>query len=152
MAVAASDIQADLVLEIGDTPDGRLAGSVASFWARYADKALVAARLQELYTKRSLIDVALASLRNHVDTSTDGAISIRLSQREVYLKERRAETLTEITRLETIARANRAPQQAALTSTELETPPFSLAPDANAPIYRGDPYYRDPVGSGGLVP
>ena len=62
--VTSADIQQRIVLEVGDTREQVLSAMVASVWAEFADKAYIHPRLQELYTKRALIDIKLGSKRD----------------------------------------------------------------------------------------
>lgn len=149
MTTSADAVQQVLVLQVGDTPDNRLIANAGVLWDRWADKASVAPRLQELYTKRDLIDLALAYHR----TSVDMKVAVReLKNNQLYtnLAQMRADTQAEIVRVEALARARRAATVGALTTTTPTVPPFTVGapqypafpvPDANDPALRGSPYY-----------
>jgi len=146
MAVTATQIQALVILRVGDAPDGVLASNIAAIWGSYADKASVYPRLQELYTQRECVEIVTARIRAQVDFSTGGDISIRASQQFTALLAMRQELDAQIVKLETQARGVRTPVIGAITTVAPESPPTGPEPfgplDANSERYAGSPYYR----------
>src|SRR5438105_8707634 len=80
MARSAAKQQNLIVLEVGDTPDGRLTANVSDIWADYADKALLDARLQQLYTKLRCIDMVLGYERTSVDYQQLRVLEVKAGQ------------------------------------------------------------------------
>lgn len=160
MPVTDQQIQSLIILEVGEvwqpptTPGGPqtalLASNIATVWASYADKALIAPRLQELYTKRRCIDIVLATLRDQVDFSVFEDLNSKQGQRFDHLNKMRADCQAEIVIVEQRAQKGRAPAVGPLTNTEPETPPTSLpvttVVDGNDPRYRGDLYQPSRLG------
>jgi len=146
MAVTAAQIQALVILRVGDAPDGVLASNIAAIWGSYADKASVYPRLQELYTQRACVEIVTARIRAQVDFSTGGDISIRASQQFTALLLMRGELDKQIMALEALARGNRTPAIGAITAVAPETPPTGPDPfgplDGNDDRYQGNVYDR----------
>jgi len=146
MAVTAAQIQALVILRVGDAPDGVLASNIAAIWGSYADKASVYPRLQELYTQRACVEIVTARIRAQVDFSTGGDISIRASQQFTALLAMRKELDAQLTELETRARGNRVGVIGQITAVAPESPPTGPEPfgpvDANSERFGGSPYYR----------
>ncbi len=146
--VTDTDIKANIILEVGDTIDSRLANNIDRLWNSYADKAFVAPRLQELYVHRACIEVVLASpeIRNAVSFSMSGDLSQRLGERRDALALRRREVQAEIEHVQSWERQLQPPVLESIKATEIEVPPaLRTAPpppvlDANDPRYRGDVY------------
>lgn len=150
MAVNDAQIQSLIVLEVGDEvtaawPSGILSANIATVWASYADKALIAPRLQELYSKRRCIDIIVGIVRGQVTFSISGDHSRNQSDKAKALMDMRRACQDEITLLEAKARANRAPANDELAATAPIAPPDANGPDANDSRYRGDPY-KPPFG------
>lgn len=138
-----ADIQALIILEVGDEvtaawPAGVLTANIAIMWASFADKALISARLQELYTKRRAIDSVLGIVRGQVTYNIANDHSRNQSDKAKTLLAMRKETQDEITRVEAQARANRPGVSGQLTTTAPITP--ANPPDANDATYQGSPY------------
>jgi hypothetical protein len=136
-----------LVLEVGETPDLRLAANVGTYWTLNAAYGAIYAPLQRWYTKLNLIDLALGYYRAQVNTTVPGGVSLQYQQRVQSLLAMRADTLTMVTTLQQQAQSSRGGAQAPITQTQPELPP-PLAPvpatfpyaNANDPIWQGDPY------------
>lgn len=147
MSVTTAQVQNLIILEVGDTSDGLLAANMATIWASVADKALVAPRLQELYAKRRAIDLLLGRTRGEVDRRIDG-IEERWGQEPDRLIKLRADTQTEIVRIEALARAGRTVAHGTISTVAPEAPPSGAPayapPDANELRYYGDPYFTLP--------
>lgn len=135
-----------ILAEVGDQ-GGTAEGLLPILWDAYADKALVAPRLQELYVKRSVIDVVRAQLRNQVDVAGMGTeLQAKKSQRVAALVQMRTETESEIKRLERRVMATRF-GTATITAVTPEVPPWApnaptppCYPDGNDEAWRGSPY------------
>lgn len=142
--MSAGSEQALLVLEVGETKDNRLTSNVSAIWDGYAAVGAVDSRLQSLYTKRRLIDLALGYYRNHVDFQAAGDVGMKLSQRAVRLESMRADAQAEIVRIEKKVRGRRGGASLPLVTTTPSVPPLPSPPfpDANDPRWRGDPYRR----------
>lgn len=148
-----SDIQALIILEVGDEitpawPSGVLTANIALMWASYADKAQIAPRLQELYTKRRAINSVLGIVRGQVTYNIANDHSRNQSDKAKTLLSMRKETQDEIVRLETQTRANRPGVAGQLVTTAPISPPTG-SPDANDPIYQGSPYWPPRNRTGG---
>jgi hypothetical protein len=152
-----------IVLEVGDldpaTGDppvpggaGMIASNISTIWATYADKALIAPRLQELYTRRRALDMLIGTiLRHQVDvTQGDPTLAVRQNQRVVAAQQQRKDVQTEIDKVESLALAARGGAVAPITQQEPVTPQDAVNreyqqnpwfPDAGNQRYSGSPYY-----------
>lgn len=143
MPATASQIQAFIVLEVGDEA-GVLADNLAAVWDSFADKAGAGPRLQELYAKRRCIDLVLGALRSQVDFTTDGQdLSFKAHQRIDTLNTMRKDVQTEIARVEQFAIAAGGPAVGQITTVAPITPPLPQPGpylDANDQRYSGSPY------------
>lgn len=148
--IQVNELWAMIVTEIGDTTPPTLMAWAPMMWQRFADKALIAPRLQEWYFYRTLCGIKLGNLANQVDFSMSGDISLRLDQRRQYLLDQKKMAQAEIDKLETWAQAVRPPVNEPIAAYEIEQPPgYNGVPpypqphshDANSPIYHGDPYF-----------
>src|SRR5579883_1718016 len=111
MPVTDAQIQSLIVLEVGDIattgfPTGVVSANIALLWARYADKAGIGARLQELYTKRAAVDLCLGAATQLVDF-TAGDTEVSLNQKTAHWRAMRAEVQAAIDRVEQELRALR---------------------------------------------
>jgi hypothetical protein len=77
MSVPTSDQQDEILSTVGDFSDGFLAGKLAYVWAKYD---ILGGRLQILYTKRDLLDMAMGRLRESIDFQTPTDVSMQASQ------------------------------------------------------------------------
>ena len=141
--VSVANIQQLIVLEIGDTAENLLANNVNLVWNAYQDKGPIFPRLQEWYVRRDMILMAQAAMRNQVDFSMNGDLSLRLSERTQFLRDRYKEVSTEIVRLEKIAQATRPSVIGELLAKDLETPPPGAA-DSMSRRLIGSPYFPSP--------
>lgn len=151
MTVSDAQIQSLLILEVGDEvtsafPGGMLATNIAMAWASYADKALIAPRLQELYTKRRCIDLVLGVVRGQVTYQIANDHTFNGSDKAKTLLNLRQECQTEIAAIEARARGNRGGASGMLTATAPVSPPDNQPPDANDSRYSGSPYYSPDTG------
>lgn len=138
-----ADIQALIILEVGDEittawPSGVLTANIAAMWASFADKALIAPRLQELYTKRRAIDTVLGIVRSQVTFNIANDHSRNQSDKAKTLLSMRGEVQADITAVEKQARSARGGVAGVITTVAPITPAFP--PDANNPTYQGSPY------------
>ena len=158
MPLTPSQQQTLLVLEVGDTPDTRLATNVAGIWDDYADKALIDPRLQVFYTKRRLIELALGYFRDQVDFQVMNDVSMKMDQRTQHLALQYKAAEDEITSLQLRAQKRRTGASTPLTTTAPISPPdpgtivVNPVLDANDPVFAGSPYYRDGFTSGEVRP
>jgi hypothetical protein len=141
-----SDIQALIVLEVGDEvttawPSGVLNANIVTMWASFADKAQIAPRLQELYTKRRAIDAVLGIVRGQVTYNIANDHSRNQSDKAKTLLSMRKETQDEIVRVEMQARSNRPGVAGQITTTAPISPPVVGGVDANDPRFQGSPYF-----------
>jgi hypothetical protein len=152
-AVAATDIQRLIVLEVGDNQDGLLAGIVSLVWQSYADKAQIYPRLQELYSKRRLVDIALASERQSVDQSEAGT-GAKEAQRFDHLIATGKRVDAEIALIEKQISIFPNPAVGTITKVEPIAPPSVPLPagplDGNDIRYGGSVYEPRPFPEGYL--
>ncbi len=143
------DIKGLIILEVGDTVNQVLANNIDLIWSSFADKALIAPRLQELYTRLRAIDLVLAdpTFRNAVSFSMSGDLSQQLHERTDHMRDRRKECQAEIDHIERWELQIQPPVVEQIKATEIEVPPaldpnFPPPPviDANSRKYHGDPY------------
>lgn len=138
--ITAAQLQNWIVREIKDAdtailmaPDDQNGGVpvIVTLWERFGDKALIAPRLQALYTKRACLDVLIASHREDISfKSPDLAVDQdQLTSNLTAMLER---TQAEIDRVERKARAVRPPAVGQLT----EPGDFSLPHDDRFPFWR----------------
>jgi hypothetical protein len=142
MTVNAQDIKRIVLDEVGDWPDRYLEDRLDAAWDSYSDKAYTEPRLQELYTKRRLIDLALGRVRNQVDTSVTADEGAKLAQLTANLRAMRLETQAEIAAIEN---GTGLPRGGLLTATVPIPPPDPNMVDANAILYSGSPYLPGPA-------
>lgn len=149
MPVNATQAQQLLLAEVGECPDNRLMANVATVWSLAAAYAAVWPPLQRWYTKLGLIDLALGYYRGQVSTSLPG-LSVQYQQRVSNLEGLRADTERMIGQLYAQARASRAVVVTPITQTQPELPPpleplptTYPYPNANDPVWQGDPYTGD---------
>jgi hypothetical protein len=168
MSVNDAQVQALVISKVGDidpttlapttSGTGLLAVNVPVLWSYYLDKAVIAPRLQALYTERDAIKLVLARLRMLVDFNTGQALAMKQSQKTAALQAMLTETEGEISTLErqTSASHRAGGATGALTRTTPIPPPISApetpyeAPspylDPSDPRYSGSPYFpqREP--------
>lgn len=148
MPLTAEQAQRLIVLRIGDidpeTGDptrstyGVAAMGVALLWDAYADKALIASRLQELYVQRDAIEMVLGVLAVRSDITTDTQTLKRSQVWDHYQKKLDA-TVGELVKVQTLALGQRRPAVGQITTVEPVSPPGGLI-SANDPRYTGSPY------------
>ena len=138
MPITASDIQQQIVREVGDTESGLIAGIVVGEWEQNADKALIHQRLQRLYTKLACLD-ALIGYYSGLVTTTIGDMQQNLSDIAKSKLALREMVMAEIERWEKQAqgRAGALVGQR-VTKAPVVPPPGSV--DANDPRFMGWPY------------
>lgn len=135
-----------LVLEVNDTPDGRLTNNVAAIWAACAPYAQIDYQLQVLYTKRRLIELAQGYYTTQVTFNAFQDASVNLSDILKGYGLMRAQVQVEIERIEAKAQKRRGAVSTPITTTapitpeEAMLPPASPFSDANDPAYAGSPY------------
>jgi len=154
-----ADVKQRIISEVGETTPPTLAPAVDAVWDAWADKSVIYPHMQEWWTKRSLIEIARATLNDQVDFAHDGAISLKLDQRRQALNDRYAEVCKVIAHFEDVSRAGRPPVIAPLAMAQLDTPPWCAPPPppcynyALSPYFIGSPYRHNPgvapVGGGG---
>lgn len=141
--VSDADLQALLLVEVNGQSDSDLANSLATLWGLYAEKALMAPRLQYLYVKRHALDFRIGELSAQVDLLL-GTDRIVQEQEVQHLQQMRGDVEAEIKVVEARARANRAPAIGVITKREPSVVPPD-APDPSDSLYRGDALKRDAI-------
>lgn len=141
--VSDADLAQLILVEVNGQGDSDLANNVATLWALYAEKALVAPRLQYLYAKRHALDFRIGRLSAQVDLLL-GTDKIVQEQEVQHLRQMRADVEAEIKVVETRARANRTPTVGKITAREPQ-PPWPDAPDPSDSLYRGDARKPDAI-------
>jgi hypothetical protein len=114
-------------------------------WEAYADKALVAPRLQELYVERDAIKLVLAVLRPQVDLQAGQALALKRHQKLDTLNAQLTTVERQIVAIEHAAQRRGTPRAAPITTVEPVSPPsgevaVAAGPNANDPRYTGSPY------------
>jgi hypothetical protein len=125
-----------IVREVGD-PNTTVAAVIADLWTEYASLALIDAQLQVLYTKRAALNIRLAEEQAAIDVGLDGD-TYRRGQRFDHLLAMRADTQSEIVRIEKRSTIQGVPVAGFLTKTAPLEPTID-APDLNSPLYSGLP-------------
>lgn len=134
MPLTAEQLQALIILEVGDDAAGTLAAQIALLWTAHDDQPSL--DRQALYTKRHAIDVMLGRVRAQVDfRALDGA-SVNLSDLFARLTKMREQTTAEILAIE--AGQSAGPASGELTTTAPVMPDGEW-PDPNSRRLRGDP-------------
>lgn len=163
MAITAADVQRMIVLEVGDldpaTGDppvaggaGMIASNISTIWATYADKALLAPRLQELYTKRRALEMLMGTILRHQVAVSQGdpTLSVRQDQRFLGAQKQYDNVQAEIDKVENMVAKTRGGAVGPITQQEPVTPQDArdrlnqqdlLYPDPGAPWYSGSGYY-----------
>lgn len=149
MALTAEQAQQLIVLRVGDvdpeTGDptrstyGVVAMGVALLWAAYADKALIAPRLQDLYVERDAIKMVLGVLANRYDLVSEGE-SLKRSQVWDHYQKMLDATVVELVKVQTFALGQRRPAVGQITTVEPISPPWPGGPNGNDGAYSGSPY------------
>lgn len=142
--ISAAQLQALIIKEVGDTDTGPVGTDISTLWDLYHEMALIAPRLQYLYTKRHAIDIMMGQLRE-VTTFENDRVKIYNWEQQKTLQYMREQTQSEIDDRESKASKIRTPQVGQLeTVTPIspnDDPATSFMPDASNRKYRGDPYY-----------
>lgn len=136
--------------EVGDTTTNAIALSLETvIWPSYADKGLIDKELQYLYAKRTAIDYRLTELSMRVQTAVAGSLSHYYQQQFDHFTTLRAQTQTEIQRIEQRAVAASGAAVVGMTTTRPAPPVTSPWTPTNPPI-PGDPSpYLPPYYYGG---
>ena len=145
MTTSIEVIKQLILEEVGDFPDHYLKDRLDTVWDSYADKGYVAPRLQEYYTKKRLIDLALGHVRHLTDTAISPDQGAKLSQMTANLRAMKTELLVDIQATVNSAAAGVYAASGYLTNTVPINPPYSGGPDANDIIYHGTPYASSTV-------
>jgi hypothetical protein len=123
-------------------PSDDLFQIVPDVWDSFADKALVAPRLQYLYSLRQLLNVLIGRSALSVDV-TDDQQEVKLSQQGLNFRAMRKVCDEEISKIEGIANgAIGVLVGAMITANPTVVPNFS--PDPNDTAYSGSPIRRRP--------
>lgn len=144
--ISDAALQALIIAQVGDEA-GVLAANIPTLWTRWAGKLSVHPDLRDLYVRRDCIRLVLPAMRKKADIAQAGGGSVRTSAWFDHLLSMLAEIQAEIVRIERRAAASRPGVVTPITTVTGSVPldsPNAPAPDpyvdANAPIYRGDPY------------
>ena len=146
--MALTSDQQQLVNEVGETPDGRLAAAVPALQAVWATKDVIRPGLARLYTKLQLIQTKQGYVTDRTNYQQLGVLSQSESDLLAHANDLYGQTLAEIRRLESKARSRRSGDTYELSRATPGTPPWPSPPfpDANDPRFRGDPYVRSITG------
>lgn len=145
--VPTTDESTQLIASVGDFGDSFLATNLPSVWARYDG---VSGRLQFLYTRRDLIDLAMGEVRKRVSFDAPQDVGVDASDLIKALLAMKKDILAEIAREEdTLVIAGTGEVFYSLTGEMLTTGSTSVAGlprtlDANSAFYRGQPYQLPP--------
>lgn len=166
MALADVELQILIAQKVGDvdptTGDpvaptrqgatGVVMGTIATLWARHADKLPLSPELRDLYVQLDAIDLVIGVLERQVNIVIDGqdnhTIRLNLSDR-LKTKQNQRKAVTD--RMDAVLASVGAGSGSVrpLTTTEIIEPPtFGSTPfpngrlDANSEVYRGSPYWR----------
>jgi hypothetical protein len=144
MTTPTADQATEILASVGDFAGGFLAANLDYVWAKYD---LIGGRLQLLYTKRDLVDMAMGEVRKRVDFQTPSDVSVMASQLLNNLLKMRNALSADITKLENTpggvvedGSTFAAFAGELLTTGSTALPGFSGEPDVNSLTYRGSPY------------
>jgi hypothetical protein len=141
-SVTDAELQQLILKEIRCDRDPETQNAIGLFWELYAEKALVAPRLQYLYAKRHALDFRIGRLSDQVDMLL-GTDRIEQQQEIDHLQAVRLTVQQEIGKIEGRARSIRVPAVGLIKARNSEPVP-SDEPDPSNSVYRGDP--RKPTG------
>lgn len=142
--------QDELLTSIGDFQDGTLEAALPDIWTRYVP---YGGRLQFLYVKKDLIDLAMGEVRKRVNFQTPQDVSVEASQLLNNLLKMRQAVERDIAKLEAAGAGavveTTGGQLMAFTGEMLRTGSSSVTGhsggvDANSSVYRGSPYRTYP--------
>jgi hypothetical protein len=144
-----------IILEVGDVDpatgdppavpaDGILADQITSIWERYASKSLIYPGLQELYVKRSCIEMVLGVLKARRFDFADNRLGLQVRAQQIVAAYERmyARVTGEIAELEGAAAAVGKGSGSYQAAPIIRSAPIvpCYPPDANWPRYSGTPY------------
>ncbi len=141
MATTADQWQQWILQQVGAGLEGTdeldiLTPTIGAIWDAWADKALVAPRLQYWYALRHAADILIGQLRNQT-WSQLGPMSVQGGQKLKNLQMIRDNAQAEIGLVEKRAAGYRPPVVGALRQTA-PILPAANQPDPNSRAYRGD--------------
>lgn len=134
-----------ILIRVGENdPNGTIAGSLDVLWDMHADKALIAPRLQFLYTLAEVMDIKVAVATG---TASSQEVQAWMKQRDSALEQAH------------IIEKQYSYVRATVSGTLTTTAPISPADDprtvgaldANDRLYRGDAYLTGYPGSGRII-
>jgi hypothetical protein len=153
VAITAIEIRNQITLEIGDIDpltsdppalpvDGLIYQRIDFLWRRYASKDAIAPGLRELYTKRAAIRMILAVMVQRRFDVSDVLTGFGMKANQIWehYQEMHACVKAEIEATEAKFAVSVTPAGGRLKTRAPVTPRHR--PDANAPRYGGDPYWR----------
>lgn len=154
MPNTAEQYQNLILMEIGEPlAGGPVSESIAVIWGMFADKALLAPRLQYLYVKAKAIEVKLGAIADGAYTPVGIVQNKALDDKAAFWSKERDKALGDALALETRYARLRAVVSGTLTTTAPISPDDDSrtigAPDANNREYRGDAYLNTPYDRGG---
>lgn len=138
MALTDQQYQDLIVAQVGDDASGTLAAQIAVLWAQYAGEP---EPLRYLYAKRGAIEVMQAVARKLASFKALDGASVDLGQLFRHLEAMYRQVQEQIAEAE---QTGVVPQLDQLTVTAPIDAPNALWPDANDPLYRGQPYPPPP--------
>jgi hypothetical protein len=145
MATTADNFKNLILVKVGEPLSGGPVSSVIdTLWTMYADKALIAPRLQYLYVLAEAFDVKIGSIADGAFTPVGIVQHKALDDKVTAWQKQKTATLLDIVKLERAYNQVRTPVTGTLTTTAPISPaddPRTVgAPDANDRPYRGDAY------------
>lgn len=143
--IDVGQLKALIVDEINDA-SGRVSQRIDTIWALYQRYAGIDIRLQYQYALVKAIDIALGYIREDVNFSTSGDLTVSLQQKFANLMQMRDNAAEEI---EVIKQELKGTRSGVIAQIERVAPiqPLNGAPDANSLDYSGSAY--KPASRGG---
>jgi hypothetical protein len=134
---------------------GPITGVLDALWDMYADKALIAPRLQYFYVLAEAYDLKIGAIQDGAYMPVGVVQSKALDDRVTSYRQLKADVLKDIARLERGYNQVRPVVSGTLTTTApigpADDPRTIFAPDANDREFRGDAYLGRPTGSGRII-
>jgi hypothetical protein len=156
MASTAASFKSLILSKVGEPlTGGPITDSINALWDMYADKALIAPRLQYFYVLAEAYELKMGAIRDGAYMPVGVVQSKALDDKVADYRKSKAEALVEITKIERGYRGVRPVVSGTLTTTApigpADDPRTLFAPDANDREFRGDAYLGRPTGSGRII-
>lgn len=133
-----------IVDQVGDTASGLIANQITTLWTLNDDQP--SPKLQFYHTKRAAIQMLMGAVREQVTQQGLDGVRTDLSKKLEHLATMLTAVNDDIDRyqasgIDVEVDSDFAAAAGELTTTTSRPPPTACGPDANSPLYRGDPYY-----------